>query len=155
MARREGTTGQSAAFRNLHVVLGNAIRRGYSGSLYREIVIAEASSCGPRSGPSLWEEKGPVNGMGNGLLTARPDSKARGPRKLLAKVVAAAAIALFWCISAVGTTIGTTVGVTSLATAVNVATSMPAEAGYRRGRRRRRRRRRWHRGKWHWYWWWW
>ena len=91
--------------------------------------------------------------MGNGLLTARADSKAGAPRKLLAKVVAAAAIALFWCISAVGTTVGTTVGVTSLATAVNMAASMPAEAGYRRGRRRRRRRRRYRRGQWYWGWW--
>ena len=69
--------------------------------------------------------------MGNSLLSARADAK--GPRRWLAKVVAAAAIALFWSISAVGTTVGTAVGVTSLATAVNVATSTPAEAGrYRR-----------------------
>ena len=61
------------------------------------------------------------------------------PGKLLAQTVAAVAIALFWCISAVGTTIGTTVGVTTLATAVTGATSTPAEAGRRyRGRRRRR-----------------
>jgi hypothetical protein len=71
--------------------------------------------------------------------------------KVLAKTVSAAAIAVFWCISAVGTTIGTTVGVTALATAVNAVTSTPAQAGrYWRGRRRwwgwgypyRRRRRR-------------
>ena len=75
------------------------------------------------------------------------------PGKLLAQTVAAAAIALFWCISAVGTTIGTTVGVTTLATAINAVTSTPADARryWRRGRgwgwgypyyRRRRRRRR-------------
>ena len=58
------------------------------------------------------------------------------PGKLLAQTVAAVAIALFWCISAVGTTIGTTLGVTTLATAVTGATSTPAEAGrrYRGGR---------------------
>ena len=38
--------------------------------------------------------------------------------KLLAQTVAAVAIALFWCISAVGTTLGTTVGITTLATAI-------------------------------------
>ena len=55
-----------------------------------------------------------------------------------ARTVAAIAIALFWCISAVGTTVGTTLGVTTLATAINAVTSLPAEAGrrYRRGRRR-------------------
>jgi hypothetical protein len=63
-------------------------------------------------------------------------------RKLLTQTVAAVAIALFWCVSAVGTTIGTTVGVTALATAVNAVTSTPAEA-YRRYRRRR-----WRRGYW-------
>ena len=66
--------------------------------------------------------------MGNSLLSARADSKSRTPHKLLAKAVAAMAIALFWCISAVGTTVGTTVGITSLATAVSTATSTPAEA---------------------------
>jgi hypothetical protein len=78
------------------------------------------------------------------------------PGKLLAQTVAAVAIALFWCISAVGTTIGTAVGVTSIATAVTAATSTPAEAGYRRRRRRRRRRgRRWRGGIWvpYWYYW--
>jgi hypothetical protein len=55
--------------------------------------------------------------------------------KLLAQTVAAAAIALFWCISAVGTTVGT-VGITTLATAINAATITPAEAR-RRGRGRR------------------
>ena len=54
--------------------------------------------------------------------------------KLIAQSVAAAAIALFWCISAVGTTVGTTVGITTLATAVTAATSSPAEAGRGRGR---------------------
>jgi hypothetical protein len=49
----------------------------------------------------------------------------RSPRKLLAQTIAAAAIAVFWCISAVGTTVGTTVGVTTLATAVNLATATP------------------------------
>jgi hypothetical protein len=73
----------------------------------------------------------------------------RSPRKLLAQTIAAAAIAVFWCISAVGTTVGTAVGVTTLATAVNLATATPAEAGRRY--RRRRRRRRWRRGRW---WWW-
>ena len=81
------------------------------------------------------------------------------PGKLLAQTVAAVAIALFWCISAVGTTIGTAVGITSIATAVTAATSTPAEAGYRRGRRgrgrRRRRGRRWRGGVWvpYWYYW--
>ena len=64
-------------------------------------------------------------------------------RKFLAQTVAAVAIALFWCISAVGTTVGTAVGVTTLATAINVATSTPAEA------RRRWRRRRWGSGGWY------
>ena len=54
------------------------------------------------------------------------------PRMLLAKAAAAVAIAVFWCISAVGTTVGTTVGVTTLATAVTAATSTTAEAGRRR-----------------------
>ena len=49
--------------------------------------------------------------------------------KLIGQTVAAAAIALFWCISAVGTTVGTTVGITTLASAVTAATSSPAEAG--------------------------
>ena len=53
--------------------------------------------------------------------------------KLLAQTVAAMAIALFWCISAMGTTVGTTVGITTLATAVTAATNTPAEAK-RRGR---------------------
>ena len=67
------------------------------------------------------------------------------PRKLLAKAVAAIAIAVFWSISAVG---GTTVGVTTLATAVTAATSTSAEAGYRR---RRHRRYRWYRGRRRWW----
>ena len=82
------------------------------------------------------------------------------PGKLLAQTVAAIAIAVFWCISAVGT-IGTTLGVTTLATAINAATSAPAEAGrryrggrYRGDRRRRRRRRRWQGGVWVPYWEW-
>ena len=60
------------------------------------------------------------------------------PGKLLAQTIAAVAIAVFWCISAVGTTIGTTLGVTTLATAVTAATGTPAEAGrrYRGGRYR-------------------
>jgi hypothetical protein len=58
--------------------------------------------------------------------------------KLMAQTVAAMAIALFWCISAVGTTVGTTVGIATLATAINAATITPAEARRRwRGRRRR------------------
>jgi hypothetical protein len=67
-----------------------------------------------------------------------------------AQTVAAIAIALFWCISAVGTTVGTTLGATTLATAINAATSTPAEAGrrYRRGRRYARGRgRRYRRGR--------
>src|SRR5262245_58748842 len=53
-----------------------------------------------------------------------------------AQTVAAIAIALFWCISAVGTTVGTTLGVTTLATAINAVTSTPALARrYWRGRR--------------------
>ena len=75
--------------------------------------------------------------------------------KLLAQTVAAVAIALFWCVSAVGTTVGTTVGVTTLAAAVNAATSTPAEAGRRgrrwRGRRWRGRRWRGRRGGWYGY----
>jgi hypothetical protein len=78
-------------------------------------------------------------------------------QKLLAQTVAAVAIALFWCASAVGTT----VGVTSLAAVVNAVTSTPAQAYWRRrgwgwgggyygyrgyyGRRHWRRRRRWRR----------
>jgi hypothetical protein len=89
----------------------------------------------------MWGEKGRVSGMMKSLLS---------PRKLLAQAVAAIAIAVFWCISAIGTTVGTTVGVTTLATAVTAATSTPAEAGRRR---RRRRRRRWRNGGWWWYWW--
>ena len=75
--------------------------------------------------------------------------KRLSPGKLLAQTVAAVAIALFWCISAVGTTVATTVGVTTLATAVNAVTATPAEArrrhrgrGRGRGRRRRGRHRR-------------
>jgi hypothetical protein len=76
------------------------------------------------------------------------------PGKLLAQTIAAVAIAVFWCVSAVGTTISTTIGVTSLAAAVTAATATTAEAGRRRrGRRRRRRRsRRWYGG--HWVPWW-
>jgi hypothetical protein len=57
--------------------------------------------------------------------------------KLFAQTVAAVAIALFWCVSAVGTTVTTTLGVTTLATAVNAVTATPAEARRRhRGRGR-------------------
>ena len=67
------------------------------------------------------------------------------PGKLLAQTVAAVAIAVFWCISAVGTTVATTLGVTTLATAINAVTATPAEARRRhrghRGRGRGRRRR--------------
>ena len=63
--------------------------------------------------------------------------------KLLAQTVAAAAIAVFWSISAVGTTVGTTVGLTTLATAVNAVTSTPAEARRWWGRRRGWGRRGW------------
>jgi hypothetical protein len=56
--------------------------------------------------------------------------------KLLARTVAATAIAVFWCFSTLST-VGTTVGVTALTTAVTAAFSTPAEAGRRwRGRRR-------------------
>ena len=58
----------------------------------------------------------------------------------LARTVAAIAIVVFWCITAVGTTIGTAGGVTTLATAINAAATTPAEA------RRRYRRRGWRRG---------
>ena len=63
------------------------------------------------------------------------------PGKLFARTIAALAITVFWCVSA----IGTTVGVTTLATAVTAATSTPAEA-YRRGRGRRWRGGRGYRG---------
>jgi hypothetical protein len=82
--------------------------------------------------------------MGNSLVTSRG---------LLAKVVAATAIALFWCVNAVGT-----VGITSLATAASAVTT-PAQAGERHrnrnrdGRRRRHRRRRYRNNRWEWYWW--
>jgi hypothetical protein len=77
------------------------------------------------------------------------------PGKLLAQTVAAVAIALFWCFSAVGTTVATTLGVTTLATAVNAVTATPAEArrrhrgrrGRGRGRGRRRGRGRHRRGR--------
>jgi hypothetical protein len=69
----------------------------------------------------------------------------RSLRKVFAKTIAASAIAVFWCVSAVGTTIGTTVGVTTLATAINAATSTPAQA-YRRWRGRRWRRGAYRRG---------
>jgi hypothetical protein len=74
--------------------------------------------------------------------------------KLMAQTVAAMAIALFWCISAVGTTVGTTVGITTLATAINAATITPAEARRRwrgRGRRWRGRGRRWRGRGWYGY----
>ena len=68
--------------------------------------------------------------------------------KLFAQTVAAVAIALFWCVSAVGTTVTTTLGVTTLATAVNAVTATPAEARRRhRGRGRGRGRRRRGRGR--------
>ena len=63
--------------------------------------------------------------------------------KALAQTIAAVAIALFWSISAVGTTVGTTAGLTTLATAINALTITPAEARRRwRGRGRRWRGRR-------------
>jgi hypothetical protein len=68
-----------------------------------------------------------------------------------ARAVAGVAIALFWCINAVGTTIGPTVGVNTLATVINAAISTPAEARqrWRRGCRGRRpwRGRRWRGGR--------
>src|SRR5262245_28835064 len=59
--------------------------------------------------------------MMNGLVT---------PGRLLAKTIAAMAIANFWSINAVGTT----AGVTTLATLVTSITGTPAEAGRGRGR---------------------
>ena len=50
-----------------------------------------------------------------------PDDKKPGRSGLVARTIAAVAIASFWCISAVGTTVGTTVGLTTLATAINAA----------------------------------
>ena len=81
--------------------------------------------------------------MGNSPVTSRG---------MLAKVVAAIAIALFWCINAFGT-----VEVTALGTAASAVTT-PAQAGARhrnrnRGRRRRHRRRRYRNNRWEWYWW--
>jgi len=77
-----------------------------------------------------------------------PDDKP-GRSGLVARTIAAVAIASFWCISAVGTTVGTTVGLTTLATAINAAIR-PAEARqrWRRGCRGRRpwRGRRWRGG---------
>jgi hypothetical protein len=73
-----------------------------------------------------------------------------GRSGVVARTVAAVAIASFWCISAVGTTVGTTVGLTTLATAINAAISTPAEARqrWRRGCRGHRpwRGRRWRGG---------
>lgn len=46
----------------------------------------------------------------------------------LARTIAAIAIVVFWCVTAVGTTIGTAVGATTLATAINTVASIPAEA---------------------------
>ena len=67
--------------------------------------------------------------------------------KLLAQTIAAAVIAVFWCISAVGTTVGTAVGVTTLATAKSeqtlrlkpdgVGVVVVGEGGYGRGYGRR------------------
>src|SRR5262245_23119206 len=76
-----------------------------------------------------------------------PRKRVNGMKHLtrsFARTVAAIAIALFWCISAVGTTVGTTLGVTTLATAINAVTSTPALA--RRWRGRGWRGRRWGRG---------
>ena len=75
----------------------------------------------------------------------------------LAQAVAAVVIAVYWCVTAIGT-----VGVTSLAAAVSAVT--PVNAGERRrnkddGNRRRRRRRqsrrrqrRYYNNNWEWYW---
>ena len=74
-------------------------------------------------------------------------------RGMLAKAVAAIAIALFWCINAFGTLV-----VTALGTAASAVTT-PAQAGERHrnrnrdGRRRRQRRRRYRNNRWEWYWW--
>jgi hypothetical protein len=78
------------------------------------------------------------------FASPRAGNELKAPRKLLARGVAAVAIAVFWCLSALGTTVGTTVGVTTLTGAVTAASSTPAEAYY--GRRWYRGRRRWRRG---------
>jgi hypothetical protein len=62
--------------------------------------------------------------------------------KLSAQTVAGMAIAVFWCVSTIGT-VGTTVGVSALTTAVTAAFSTPAEAGRRWRGRGRRGGRRW------------
>jgi hypothetical protein len=137
--------------------IGNAIRRYICGGG----IHPKGLACNLLENAEVRRERKGER-MGNSLL-ASPHAgiKSNGPRKLLAKTVAAVAIAVFWCISAVGTTVGTavgtTVGVTSLAAAVTAATSTTAEAGRRR-RRRRYRRRRYRGGPWFWYWgpyWWW
>src|SRR3990172_6747087 len=65
--------------------------------------------------------------MGNSLLASPlAGIKSNGPRKLLAKTVAAVAIAVFWCISAVGTTVGTAVGTTVGVTTLAPPASAPA-----------------------------
>ena len=84
-------------------------------------------------------------GLEAGLPSLGETLSMTGPRNLLAKTVAAVAIALFWCLSTVGMTVGTAIGVTTLATAVNAITATPVEARRRhrgRGRRHRGRRRR-------------
>ena len=81
-----------------------------------------------------------------------PDDKNKvgepGRSGVVARTVATVVIALFWCISAVGTTVGTTVGLTTLATAKNAATTAEARRRWRRGCRGRRpwRGRRWRGG---------
>ena len=77
-----------------------------------------------------------------------PDVDKAGRRGIVARIIAAVAIASFWCMSAVGTTVfGTTVGLTTLAATINAAISTPTEARqrWRRGCRGRRpwRGRRW------------
>ena len=78
------------------------------------------------------------------FASPRAGHELKAPRKLLARAVATVAIAVFWCLSALGTTVGTAVGVTTLTSAVTAASSTPAEAYYRR--RWYRGRRRWRRG---------
>jgi hypothetical protein len=97
----------------------------------RKLARGSAGAPCPGLGKACWIRlSGRVCQMMNRLLS---------PGKLLAKTIAAVAIAVFWCVSTVGTTVGTTVGVTTLASAVTAATSTPAEA----------RRRRWRGGR-HW-----
>jgi hypothetical protein len=149
-SRADATTSSSSAIRrSTSATPGNFPRA-------KRVGKAHSLACNLLENAEVRRERR-VSGMANSIL-ASPHAgiKSDGPSKLLAKTVAAVAIAVFWCISAVGTTVGTavgtTVGVTTLAAAVTAATSTTAEAGRRR-RRRRRRGRRGRGGPWFWYWW--